>query len=44
MSSDRLLEWHRQYANDVDIDSEQFTMRLLEEVNRLRSEIEGSGG
>jgi len=44
MPSTRLIDWHRQHANDVDINSVQFTLRLLEEAERLRNGIEKSGG
>lgn len=40
----KLIEWHRKYANDIPIESEAFTLRLLEEANRLKKEISESGG
>jgi hypothetical protein len=41
MPSKGLIEWHQKNCPDVDINSIEFTMQLLEELTQLKEEKNG---
>lgn len=41
MASEKLLAWHQEHASDLEIDSIDFTYRLIEEVQKCKTETDG---